>query len=84
MSPDGHRSGRKAPTRTDTGWPDDLHDFVCRHLVSFAAEFHWTPATVWDLQLWQLVEFGVYFDKLKAARKRAAETPAPARRKRRR
>lgn len=54
---------------------------MARHLVSFAAEWHWTPAQVWDLELWQLVEFGVHFDRLKAARKRAAEAK-PARRKR--
>lgn len=84
MSPDGHRSGRKAPTRTNTGWPADLHDFVRGHLVSFASEFHWTPAAVWDLELWELVEFGTYFDKLRAARKRAAERkPSPARKRRR-
>jgi len=46
---------------------------VARYLVSFAHEWHWTPAQVWALELWQLVQFGRFFDRLEAERKRAAD-----------
>lgn len=41
--------------------------------MQFAFEFHWTPEQVWDLELWQLVEFSRALDRLAADRKKAAK-----------
>jgi len=43
------------------------------HLLVFAAEWHWTPAQVWDLELWQLVDFARVLDRLMAERKRRSK-----------